>query len=81
MNASQYHQIPGTDTVIPIMATIRKTLGNLSLGAGDDSLQRAHSINDDPLQKALNQGKAPTFGDVKARVKVCIASFYHQDIF
>ncbi|KAL1762104.1 HORMA domain-containing protein [Schizophyllum commune] len=67
----EYHQVPGTDTVIPIMATIRKTLGNLSLGAGDDPLQRAHSINDDPLQKALNQGKAPTFGDVKARVKVC----------
>ncbi|KAL1678579.1 HORMA domain-containing protein [Schizophyllum commune] len=68
----EYHQVPGTDTVIPIMATIRKTLGNLSLGAGDDPLQRARSINDDPLQKALNQGKVPTFGDVKARVKALL---------
>ncbi|KAI5900491.1 uncharacterized protein SCHCODRAFT_02563200 [Schizophyllum commune H4-8] len=76
----EYHQVPGTDVVIPIMATIRKTLGNLSLGAGDDSLQRARSTGDDPLQQALNQGKAPTFGDVKARVKVRVVSIYARDI-
>ncbi|KAL1746287.1 HORMA domain-containing protein [Schizophyllum fasciatum] len=61
----EYHQIPGTDTTIPIM-TLDETMKKMSIRNGDDA-----------LRKTLKQGKVPTFGEVKSRVKVHTSEASH----
>jgi len=55
----QYHTIPGTDTVIPIM----------SLGENLDKMSLRESAKD-PVVQAAKKGKPPTLKDVKKSVKV-----------
>lgn len=59
----QYHALPGTDYVVPIM-----TLGD---GLEKMSLKDKKDHSDDPVTKAAKSGKAPTLLDVKKSVKVC----------
>lgn len=51
----QYHMIPGTDVFVPVMSLADK--------------QRQNEV-EDPVAKALKQGKPPTLKDVKMSVKV-----------
>ncbi|KIK61869.1 hypothetical protein GYMLUDRAFT_58517 [Collybiopsis luxurians FD-317 M1] len=57
----QYHTLPGTDTVIPVM----------SLG---DDLERLslHGNEKDPVVEAAKRGTAPTLKDVKRSVKALL---------
>jgi meiosis-specific protein len=58
----QYHTVPGTDLVIPLM-----TLGEeVTTVTRNSSTQ----ILVDPVAEAVKRGKAPTLGDVKKSVKV-----------
>jgi meiosis-specific protein len=65
----QYHHLPGTDTVIPILS-LGDDLMKMSLGGPRK--------NADPAAEASKKGKAPTLGEVqkslKARIKPCIMS-------
>jgi hypothetical protein len=59
---NQYHTIPGTNTVVPIMS-----FGN--------HLQKAPSrgpkhLGRDPIAEAAMKGRVPTLRDVKRSVKV-----------
>ncbi|KIY50793.1 HORMA-domain-containing protein [Fistulina hepatica ATCC 64428] len=54
----EYHNIPGTDTVVPIMS-LGDSLENMSLSSRDE----------DPVQAALKRGHVPTFKEVKKSVK------------
>jgi meiosis-specific protein len=54
---NQYYNVPGTDTVVPI----------LSLG---DNLQRMSLKDKDPITEAVLKGNAPTLREVKRSVKV-----------
>lgn len=60
----QYHTLPGTDTVIPIMSFeegVRRTSTEPFV---------------DPVAEAIKRGKAPTLRDVKKSVKVLFFSFF-----
>ncbi|KAG1741980.1 HORMA domain-containing protein [Suillus lakei] len=61
MTDGQYHKLPGSDTVIPIM-----TLG--------DQLSKMSLARPDPVSEALKKGKMPTLGEVKRSVKAMIKS-------
>ncbi|KAL0946558.1 hypothetical protein HGRIS_012763 [Hohenbuehelia grisea] len=56
----QYHSLPGSNVVVPIM-TLGDELRNLSLGGKADPV--------DPMAEAVKKGKAPTLRDVKLSVK------------
>ena len=61
MPCMQYHQLPGTDTVIPI------------LSLGDDLMKMSlcgSRKNVDPAGEASKNGKAPTLGEVQKSLKV-----------
>jgi hypothetical protein len=59
----QYHTIPGTDTVVPIM----------SLGDGLQKMNlKGKNRRGDPVAEAAKKGKVPTLRDVKKSVKVCV---------
>jgi meiosis-specific protein len=53
----QYHIIPGTDTVVPIMSF-------------NEPSAKAPGRKTDPMMEAVRQGKTPTLGEVKRSVKV-----------
>lgn len=57
LTENQYYNIPGTNTVVPI----------LSLG---DNLQRMSLKDKDPVTEAVLKGNAPTLREVKRSVKV-----------
>ena len=59
---SQYHTLPGSDITIPVM----------SLGKGLEKLPTDPKSRDieDPVAKAIRNGKAPTIRDVKMSLKV-----------
>ncbi|KAL4074882.1 HORMA domain-containing protein [Scleroderma yunnanense] len=58
----QYHKVPGTDTVVPIMS-LGDQLSKMCLGS---------SGGRDPLTDALKRGKVPTLGEVKRSLKLMI---------
>lgn len=64
----QYHTVPGTDTVIPIM----------SLGDGLQKMNLKDKCRreDDPVADAAKRGKVPTLKDVKKSVKVWLRSIH-----
>ncbi|KAJ7264961.1 HORMA domain-containing protein [Mycena haematopus] len=63
----QYHTIPGTDTVIPVM----------SLGDDLDKMSLKDSAKD-PVAQAAKKGKAPTVKDVKKSVKTILKTLIHS---
>ncbi|KAJ7137828.1 HORMA domain-containing protein [Mycena epipterygia] len=63
----QYHTIPGTDTVIPIM----------SLGENLDKMSLRESAKD-PVVQAAKKGKPPTLKDVKKSVKTLLKTLIHS---
>ena len=62
----QYHHLPGTDTIIPILS-LGDDLMKMSLGGPRKDA--------DPAAEASKKGKAPTLGEVqkslKARINSC----------
>lgn len=58
----QYHTIPGTSTVIPIMS-LDADLAKLSLTGAKKA--------PDPVSDAMKNGRMPTLGEVKRSIKVC----------
>ncbi|KIK79348.1 hypothetical protein PAXRUDRAFT_36464 [Paxillus rubicundulus Ve08.2h10] len=59
----QYHRVPGTNTVVPIMS-LGDQLSKMSLCR----------TGGDPMADALKQGKLPTLGEVKRSLKECLRS-------
>jgi meiosis-specific protein len=53
----QYHNIPGTDTIVPIMSF-------------NEPSAKASGRKNDPMMEAVRQGKTPTLGEMKKSVKV-----------
>ncbi|KAF9469301.1 HORMA domain-containing protein [Collybia nuda] len=65
----QYHKVPGTDTVVPIMS-----LGD---GLRKMNLKGKNRLEDDPVAAAAKKGKAPTLRDVKKSVKTLLKTLIH----
>ncbi|KAF4608196.1 DNA binding protein [Pleurotus pulmonarius] len=61
----QYHKIPGTDAVIPVM-TLDEGVKNMSLNGRD------------PVVDAVKGGKPPTLRDVKRSVKRLLKALIHS---
>ncbi|KIJ17008.1 hypothetical protein PAXINDRAFT_113249 [Paxillus involutus ATCC 200175] len=57
----QYHRVPGTNIVVPIMS-LGDQLSKMSLGR----------TGGDPMADALKRGKPPTLGEVKRSLKACL---------
>jgi meiosis-specific protein len=62
----QYHQVPGTNTIVPVFS-IDRAMSGMSL-AGDN----------DPIMAASMQGKNITLGEVKRSVKVSYGPVHLQ---
>ncbi|KAL4062906.1 HORMA domain-containing protein [Scleroderma citrinum] len=65
----QYHKVPGTDTVVPIMS-LGDQLSKMCLGS---------SGGRDPLTDALKRGKVPTLGEVKRSLKTLVTTISHME--
>ncbi|KAI0312502.1 hypothetical protein OF83DRAFT_1086972 [Amylostereum chailletii] len=63
LSLPQYHRVPGTDTIVPIMS-LGKEMTNLSLGR--------RKMSKDPATQAALEGRTPTLGDVKKSIKTLV---------
>ena len=63
---TQYYNLGGSDGAVPIMS-LGEDLQNMSLD-GPRSIKQI-----DPVEDAIQKGRAPTIGDVKKSLRVCVA--------